>query len=234
MSDPWSDPNRYTHPLAHVERYGFGWGIGFDGWTTVIADEDNPEGVVPRVGDLYTYWAETPLSARRGQAIGSTVLNYLTSEQHRIKMEAEWAEREAKRREDFEASREEYLKRITALPDVFRERIAIRRENNPDFDWKYGHYELIVCEQAVLFAKTLRTAKAVGAFRAQTNKKQKRLVPGLEEGLSGNQFDAACYLARVFLTDPSQVPLVKGAMSPVVGSCEYGDVPPDHEWCERR
>lgn len=49
------------------------------------------------------------------------------------------------------------------------------------------------------------------------------VMPGYDEGHSGNTHGAAVLLARLYLTEPQSVPDVAGALSPIVGSAEYGD-----------
>lgn len=52
---------------------------------------------------------------------------------------------------------------------------------------------------------------------------QKKLMPGMSDDHSGNTFGAALQLAYAFLQDPEDVPLMYGALAPLVGSEAYGD-----------
>lgn len=62
-------------------------------------------------------------------------------------------------------------------------------------------------------------------------KREKEVIP-YDDGHSGNTFGAACMLARLYLEDASLVPKMHGAMSPVVGSEEHGDLSAEEQ--ERR
>jgi hypothetical protein len=246
--DAWVDMQRETHPLERVERYEpsgdypGGWEISFDRClTTIISDEYNGDGVVPYVGAQYTYWGRGFGSRHRGQAINGRVLWYLTEEEDAAKFHAEVEASQAKRRAEWEAGKDEYFARIAALPEIFRERIALRQRNNPDFDWEYGGYEVFCCEQAVLMAEAFRTRwpgksgddlnEAIRRFHDESWDEQRSAVPGLSEDHSGNTFGASVALANHYLQAPEGIPHVRGALSPLVGSCAYGDVPPEHEFC---
>lgn len=50
---------------------------------------------------------------------------------------------------------------------------------------------------------------------------QKILVPGLDDGHSGNTFGMSVYLAYWYLTKKDNVTKIQGALSPIVGSKEY-------------
>lgn len=226
--DEIPDGDWHEYPLERVERYDGGWEIGFDGcYVTGIADELNTRGVVPRIGDLYRFYGDS-WGPNRGRAIAGQVLWYETPEEHRDRTLRELAERKRLERERFYASEhDDYVQRRDALPEVFRERITKREANNPDFDWEYGQYELFCCEQALLIANALGTVEAIETFYGQDWDQQKQTVPGLDEGHSGNTFGCACSLARWYLANPSQVPLMYGALSPLVGSAAYGDLAPE-------
>lgn len=218
--DDWEE-----YPLESVERYDGGYEIGFNGsWVTVLPDDMNKRGAAPQVGDLYRFYGDS-WGPNRGRAVAGQVLWYETVEEHRDRTLREQAERQRLERERFYANEyDDFVKRRDALPDVFRERITKREANNPDFDWEYGTYELFCCEQALLIANTLGSVEAVEAFSKQDWEQQKQAVPGLDEGHSGNTFGCACSLAHWYLANPSQVPLMYGALSPLVGSAAYGDI----------
>lgn len=242
--NPWDDRERETYPMTHAEHYGDkdhgGWEITFDGWTTVISDDRNPTGVEPHIGDLYTFWGQM-FRPYRGQAVNGTVLWYRTHEEESEHRRAENERRQQERRAEWEDQKDEYIARIAALPEVFRERIAVRQRNNSDFDWKYGGYELFCCEQAIIMAEAFRKlwpdkegdelTALINAFYDEPWDVQCGIVLGLADGHSGNTFGASVALANQYLQAPQDIPRIIGALSPLVGSCEYGDVPPDHEAC---
>lgn len=222
------DDDWHEYPLTRVKRDGDGWEISFGScWESYLPDDKNLRGIEPRVGDVYRFYGAI-WGPNRGRAVAGQVLWYETAEEHQDRTLREQAKSNQLKREAFYAEEHaDFVKRRDALPDVFRERIAVRERNNPDFDWEYGQYELFCCEQAVLIANTLGSLEAVEAFQQAEWEQQLARVPGLSDGHSGNTFGCACALAGWYLKNPSQVPLLHGAMSPLVGSRAYGDIAED-------
>jgi hypothetical protein len=109
-----------------------------------------------------------------------------------------------------------------ALPDDFKQRIDRFRKNNPDFRVDYEAYEMFCCMEAIKIANACKTVENVDKFYKSGNSK---LVPDLSDGHSGNTFGCACLLAKLHLESPELVHQAYGAMSPLVGSKDYGDVP---------
>jgi hypothetical protein len=179
-------------------------------------------GVEPKVGDTARFYPGGIGRSVRGLVINGQVLYYRTEDDDRARFEQEMAERDQERRRAFDTQRADHDRRISALPEVFQRRIAKFQQANPDFRWKHEGYELMCCEQAVLFAGTLKAVDAIDAFHKMTWEKQKEAVPGLDEGHSGNSFDFACRLARSYLTDPEWVYLDHGALVMLTGCEEYG------------
>jgi hypothetical protein len=60
-------------------------------------------------------------------------------------------------------------------------------------------YNRFCCEQAITIAESLRTKDRIIEFHKMTWDEQKSLVPGLDDGHSGNTFGVACRLAIVYL-----------------------------------
>lgn len=174
-----------------------------------------------QAGMTYALWGER-FGYIRGIAIDGKVCRYETQEESRESRRKESAAADVKRRADFEAGKDEYFARIAALPDVFQRRIAKFQTTNPDFDWEYGGYELMCCEQAVVFAEALKTPDALESFCQMGWEDQKQAVPAIEDGHSGNSFGFAVRLARWFLTELENVVLEHGALTPLVGCEAYG------------
>lgn len=60
-------------------------------------------------------------------------------------------------------------------------------------------YNRFCCEQAIIIAEALRTNDKIVEFHKMNWDEQKKLVPGLDDGHSGNTFGAACKLAIAYL-----------------------------------
>lgn len=216
--DQWTE---YTVEKVHHYDSG-GWEVGLDsGWCFFIP-ADSP--VEPRVGMKLRQYGKGFGYCVRGCFLDGQCVFYRTEAEQDAKNKADLLERERQDREKFEANRAAIDARYDALPEIFRARIDKFRRNNPDFRWKYESYELFVCEEAVKIA-SLGSAVAISDFHGLPWEQQKKMVPGLGDGHSGNTFGAACRLAMDYLTAPENVELRHGALAPLVGSDEYGCVP---------
>lgn len=181
-----------------------------------------PEGSNPKVGDLCRVWADGEYAPARGVAFNSDVAYYRTQEEEKARHD-EWVrQHNEKKKSAWDTEKESYFARISALPPEFHARFERFRAGNPDFDWRYGEYELMVCEQAVVIADALKTVDAVKTFQKQSWENQKKAVPALSEEHSGNSFNCAIVIAAHYLKDPSVVPKLHGAMVGLVGCVEYG------------
>jgi hypothetical protein len=59
--------------------------------------------------------------------------------------------------------------------------------------------------------------------------RQRKQMPAMSDQHSGNTFGAAVNLARLYLMWPDLVPEQYGALAPLVGSKDYGDIPPEDQ-----
>jgi len=60
-------------------------------------------------------------------------------------------------------------------------------------------YNLFACEQGILIADALQSKERIKEFYEMNWDDQKKLVPGLDDGHSGNTFGMACKIAAVYL-----------------------------------
>lgn len=60
-------------------------------------------------------------------------------------------------------------------------------------------YNLFCCEEGILIAQTLETKEKIVEFNKMDWNEQLKLVPGLNNGHSGNTFDMACEFAISYL-----------------------------------
>jgi hypothetical protein len=231
--------------IKAVAKEGDGWTVQReDGWSFYVP----PSPVTPKPGMLARFYGRGIGYIVRGLTLGGVVVFYRSEAEDDAKRKRECEDRERERRYDFEKNRSNMDKRYAALPDVFRERIGRFRQNNPDFRWEFEDYELFCCEQAVAIARTslvnvgaewargpggdlpaiksMRMATEwVDAWAKKSWKDQKKAMPELSDKHSGNTFGCAVALARQYLAGPSNVSKIVGALSPLVGSEAYGDIP---------
>ena len=93
---------------------------------------------------------------------------------------------------------------------------------DPEWGWRNGFYEIFCCEQAVKIAEALKTGARITDFeRAQFDERMK-MVPEFSDTHSGNTAAVAIGLAFVYVTSPSDIPKMHGALCPLVGCVTYG------------
>lgn len=183
-------------------------------------------GVTPKVGDkLTTHTKGGTFGTIRGMDLNGVKVFWYTDEEleaNRI----EWLRKnEEDKQKKFKDSVAEMDKQYEALPECFRKRIDKYRQNNDRFRIDYESYELFCCEQAVIIANGCKTIGVIKKFITLPWDEQKKMIPELDEGHSGNTFGAACSLAHWYLKNPVNVVRMHGSIAPLVGSAEYGDEP---------
>ncbi len=180
-------------------------------------------GVIPKVGDKIVLHCHQGSMVRGLDLNGETV--YYKSDEQLERERKEWLENnEKEKQEAFEKNKTEMDADYEALPDNFKKRIDRFRDNNPRFRIAFEHYELFCCKEALKIAAVCKTVEEVKKFRDLDIEAQKETI---SDGHSGNTFGCACILAQLHLESPELVSRIHGAMSPLVGSKEYGDIPCD-------
>lgn len=175
--------------------------------------------ISPKAGDKVKLYCVHG-SMIRGVELNDVIL-YYKSDQQLEQEHREWLDNNDKQKQErFVKNKTQMNSDYESLPAVFKQRIDRFRKNNPDFRVEYEAYELFSCKEAVKIADVCKTVGNVNKFK---NGKSE-LVPDLSKDHSGNTFDCACYLARIYLESPDFVITATGAMAPLVGSKEYGDI----------
>jgi hypothetical protein len=237
------DPEWEDYVITEVERYtakedGSDWytlsmreadrAVGSMGIGLSAADCD-AAGVVPKAGDCLRLCGSFGRPVR-GFIVNGVLVSYRTQaeerERHRLMVE----EMQAKRLREFEEKgRAELDAKYAALPPIFQQRIDKFRHNNPDFRWQYEGYEMFCCTEAVKLARHLGTADAVEHYRTLAFKEQDAIdkAAGVSDDHSGNTHGAMVALAYLYLKQPDAVRQMHGALAPLVGSFQYGCIPPD-------
>ena len=176
--------------------------------------------IPPKAGD------KVKLYCVRGSMIRGVELNdvilYYTSDKQLEQERQEWLDNNVIEKQDrFEKNKSQMDSDYESLPTVFKQRIDRFRKNNPDFRVDYEAYELFCCTEAVKIANACKTVENIREFK---NGKSELVPDLLSDDHSGNTFDCACGLARIYLESPDFVRTATGAMVPLVGSKEYGDI----------
>ena len=218
--DP-SDDQFTEDTLDAVRERPDGYELTHDGWTLSCP---KVEGLpAPCVGEILRCYGRGIGSIVRGIVVGGRVYRYRTEAEEHTRAAEEQRAQEAEREQAFVANLADTDRRIAALPVFFRERIAkFQRDGGYHFRRDYEAYELFCCEQAVVIADALHTREAIDAFAAAPWEEQTRMVSGLSNDHSGNTFGAACQFARTYITHPEFVPMMHGALVPLVGCAAYG------------
>lgn len=191
---------------------------------------DKIYGVEPKHGDDITIITKDgAFGTIRGVNLNGKVVFYKTDEQLEQEHQ-EWLKKnEEEKLKRFEENKARMDAQYEKLPQAFKDRIDKYRANNPKFRIDFEDYELFCCEQAVIIANACKTADEVAKFREKDWDDQIAQVPDLSSDHSGNTFGCACALAHWYLEKPENVAKMFGAMSPLVGSKEYGDSPKEEK-----
>jgi hypothetical protein len=221
----------------HEERGGMGVGLP-------IADFVAAGVEAPQAGDALRLCGSLGRPIR-GAIVRGQLVYYRTPAEEHDRHAAEVLAHQAERRRAFEETGRAALDaKYAALPPVFQARIDKFRHNNPDFRWEYEDYEMFCCEEAVKLARHLGTIDAAEHYaslaasetwkadnerwnREWEEQKAIDRAAGLADGHSGNTHGMAVALAFWYLKHPENVERMHGALAPLVGSFEYGCVPPD-------
>jgi hypothetical protein len=209
-------------PIKEVSRYKGNFSIVMEGGTGFgfKAEYLGPM-KQPEVGDMirvYGGWGDRT----RGVDLRGEPVFYKTPDQLAAEHEEWKAHHKERQRKTFERNRRKLDRQFAALPPEFQRRISWFRAWNPDFRVENEGYEMMVCVDAVKIAEAMKTVAGVKRFGKASWKKQHELVPGLEEGHSGNSFGCAVMLARLYLENPILVVAWHGAMTPLTGCDDYG------------
>ena len=178
----------------------------------------------PKVGDTLTMYTVN-YSTVRGVDINGNMVFYKSDETLEKEHQDYKKDYEAKKLADFEKGKDQLDKNFDALPDFFQKRILGFREKNPKFRVDYESYEMFCCKEAMKIVTAIPdlTASLMTKFKDLSFEAQLAAIPTLSDGHSGNTFNCACALALAYVLDPSKVLKVHGALTPLVGSVEYGE-----------
>jgi hypothetical protein len=215
---PKGDNDYEEHKLTAVNEHDDGYELMMGSLGFFVK---KPVPVVPEIGQTVRVYGKFGSPVRGIFFNGQQVFYRTQAEQDKLHAE-QVAASEKEKKETWEAQKDEYFAKIAALPELFQRRIKKFQDTNPDYDWKFGGYELFCCEQAWVFVSSLGTAEALQAWAKLGYEEQKAQVPELSDGHSGNTFGISVRLAWHYLTNKENVVLEHGALTPLVGCEEYG------------
>jgi len=213
-----NDEQYQEHKLKSVDACKGGWTVTTtEGWSLFVTDEH--EKVAPLPGEVARYYGQGVGYSVRGVVIEGRTYRYLSQKEAEDEAESRARESEREDREKSIAGRAEFDARVARLPEPLRLRMEGFLATGEAWGPKCGNYELFCCEQAALIAEAMKTGEAVKEFHKADYKRQRELVPGLDDGHSGNTFGTACMLAHALIEAPGNVPAYHGALCPLLG-CE--------------
>jgi hypothetical protein len=218
---PFDDMERSEGTLTRVDRHDDGsYSVtSSTGWSCGVAKE---HGVRPKVGDEFVTWGSIGRPIR-GQAINGHVLYYRTPAEQKVEDQKRSDEYEVRKLAEYEGKRDDFDRRVAALPDPLRERIEkFRAFKGDSWRWEFEPYELFVCEEAAKIAAHLNTARAIERFGKLSYEQQKEAFPQMSDQHSGNTFGAAVTIAYALADKSEYVWQMHGALCPLVGCGDYG------------
>ena len=234
--------------LTEVKKEESGWVIT-TGCGSLWIDKKETS-VVPKTGQLARYYGNG--NQVRGIDLDGKNCRYKTEEQSRNEHKQWVLDQEKREKLAFENGKTLLDKHYKELPTVYKKRFDKFRSNNPDFRWKYESSEMDLCRQSIVTAKfiheKLESKHAIGRVPKKEKesyallvgqtldwlaklptKKMMELIPGYSGDHSGNSFWHMMRLAFAYLTDKDKIVQMRGWLSVIVGSEEFGDVPRNRE-----
>lgn len=200
---------------------------GQDGWFYITTDAGFGTGVrgaEPKVGDtVWLYNGGVSFGSRHGWALNGTIIEWQTPWE-RFAERVKWlADYDRRQREDFAQQKEALDAKYEELPVPLKLRIDRFRHESPTFRVQSEGYEMAAVGDAPKIARALadhhgwtldddlllvtdadvsteQIDQAVKAFYDLGYDEQKAMVPGLDQGHSGNTFGGAVSLARGLLS----------------------------------
>jgi hypothetical protein len=224
LNDEHYENKQLTEVTGDAES---GWTLHFDSMCLGCpGTSDEGQAVRPEVGMTVRTYGRGFGYPVRGLYLNEQRVYYRTEAEEEQRHQDWCADEKRKRREAFEAHREERDAKVAALPAIFQRRIQKFRDKNPEFRYEYEPYEVFCCEQAVLFARKFPTTEQLQAFAKADWKDQVAHFEGEEkeafEGHSGNTFGMSVRLAYHYLANPENVYREHGALVALVGCEAYG------------
>lgn len=208
--------------IKKAEETKYGWTISTDqGTGFFIAKKHIGPGIRPQAGDEVATYVHNGWNVR-GIDLRGEPLFYKTDSELAVEHEEFKEKLRLDKIKTFKKERAGLDRKFSKLPPEFQRRISWFRAWNPDFRVEYEAYEMSACVDAVKIAETMESLGQVRMFQKSSYERQRKLVPDLYEGHSGNSFAAAVHLALLYLTDPLLVIAEHGAMTPLVGCEDYG------------
>lgn len=209
------DENVETFRVKTVAPYGDGeFSVTFEGGTGIGLN-----GAEPKVGDTVTLYGRFGHPVY-GWALNGKIVEYQTPWERFAKRMAMLAGFDRKARERFAEKKGELDAKYDALPAPLKRRIDRFRSERADFRLDEA-YEMAAVGDAPKIARALarqhdwpidenlavtaagpssdKIGEAVAAFYDLSYEEQKRLVPDLDDGHSGNTFGGAVSLACALL-----------------------------------
>ena len=197
-----------------------GWCFGFE----------KKYGVTPKSGDLVKTYTVNG-STVRGVDLNGVRVFYKSDEQLEQERKEWLASHEREKQDAFQKNRAKMDADYEALPQNFKKRLDRFRANNDRFRVDYEAYEMFCCKEAVKIAAACfakrgmkKPHEKVQEFARLPWEEQMKMIPAIADGHSGNTFGCACRLAYIHLRWPKRIHEPHGALSPLVGSAEYGDM----------
>lgn len=145
-----------TQTLEKVVETDGGWEVTMDGslcWHIQRKYVDAAGIEAPKVGDTLVCYPGGFGMMIHGADLNGVELFYTCEEERELERQEYIRKREAEKHAKFEENREKLDQWYDEFPPEFKERIDIRRRNNPDFRWEYESFEMWACRAAIQLAE---------------------------------------------------------------------------------
>lgn len=227
-----TDTSYETHTIKEVREVApeegkpTRWELSMEDHLGFCFEDAEGVGIPPAVGETIRCYGRGMGYPIRGVAIvdkdgNPRVYRYHTEDESQKHREEMVAARKKEESDKFQENLSEFTKAVMDLPPMFRARME-RFLQKPGWGAEFGNYELFSCREALKILEVCKTPDQIRAFHGMKWEEQKKMVPTLDDGHSGNTFGMACKLALIYVEKPEMLPLFHGALCPLVGCQNYG------------
>jgi hypothetical protein len=193
-----TDNEFYDHILKKVSEYDKdSWELTVDSGSMICCIKNG--NFIPKTGMAARFYGKGFGYPVRGIEINGHIMYYRTPKQA-DEDHKKWCEERAKEaKARFKKNKKQNEKDYKSLPDAYRNRMDRLRLKSPNDRCDWEPYEMFILTQSAEIAKCLKTVEDIDKWVDMVWEEQKKLVPTLNDGHSGNTFGAAVNLAKRYL-----------------------------------
>lgn len=187
---------------------------------------DKPVGRTPKIGQNVTFYFFKG-SFIQGVDIDGEPIFFKSEADLEVERQEELERIEAERAKqkiEFFAKlndpESDFNRRLHRLPKVFQQCFKKFFRLGEHF-WSSAWHELVACETALKIAYACKSWQSIHSVYNMTWHERKTFIPSIDDEISTNQLEFACFVANLYLKNPKWVINAPGARSNIISSKPY-------------